>query len=68
MSEFLSVLAACTAESDSDEIGLSGTEKFCEDLGVEPSDIIVLIIAWCAAYASLASFIGDARGRARCPP
>ena len=33
-------------EADSDEIQVSGTERFCTDLGVDPSDPIMLVIAW----------------------
>jgi len=33
-------------EADADEIQVSGTERFCTDLGVDPSDPILLVIAW----------------------
>jgi DCN1-like protein 1/2 len=33
-------------EPDRDEIQVSGTERFCTDLGVDPSDPIMLIICW----------------------
>ena len=33
-------------EPDGDEIQVSGTERFCTDLGVDPSDPIMLVICW----------------------
>jgi DCN1-like protein 1/2 len=33
-------------EADVDEIQVAGTERFCTDLGVDPSDPIMLIICW----------------------
>ncbi|KAI8846793.1 hypothetical protein BC829DRAFT_345800, partial [Chytridium lagenaria] len=35
-------------DSDSDEglIGLEGTEKLCEVLDIDPSDIVTLVLAW----------------------
>ncbi|XP_077983628.1 DCN1-like protein 4 [Glandiceps talaboti] len=32
--------------SDEDGIGPDGMEKFCEDIGVEPENIVMLVIAW----------------------
>ncbi|XP_076316048.1 DCN1-like protein SCCRO4 [Tachypleus tridentatus] len=31
---------------DPDVIGPDGMEKFCEDLGVEPEDVVMLVLAW----------------------
>jgi hypothetical protein len=38
--------AACLVEDGDDTIGISGLERFCSDLGVEPTDMIMLLIAW----------------------
>lgn len=34
------------AEADSDTIQVDGIERLCADLGVEPTDPIMLLIAW----------------------
>ncbi|PNW88114.1 hypothetical protein CHLRE_01g014850v5 [Chlamydomonas reinhardtii] len=33
-------------EPDEDHIGVDGVQKFCEDLGVEPADIVMLVISY----------------------
>ncbi|KAG2444397.1 hypothetical protein HXX76_001150 [Chlamydomonas incerta] len=33
-------------EPGEDHIGVDGVQKFCEDLGVEPSDIVMLVISY----------------------
>ncbi|XP_071483960.1 DCN1-like protein 4 [Diadema antillarum] len=33
-------------DSDTDSIGPEGMEKFCEDIGVEPENLVMLVIAW----------------------
>ncbi|KAJ3196974.1 DCN1-like protein 2 [Irineochytrium annulatum] len=33
-------------EEGEDHIGIEGTEKLCEALGVEPSDVVTLVLAW----------------------
>ncbi|GFS52599.1 DCN1-like protein 5 [Trichonephila clavipes] len=32
--------------NDPDVIGPEGMEKFCEDIGVEPENIVMLVLAW----------------------
>ena len=39
-------LFACYSEPDEDHIGVDGVQKFCEDLGVEPADIVMLVISY----------------------
>ncbi|XP_014680034.1 PREDICTED: DCN1-like protein 5, partial [Priapulus caudatus] len=34
------------ATADEDVIGPEGMEKFCEDIGVEPENIVMLVLAW----------------------
>ena len=33
-------------KSEDGNIGVAGIEKFCSDLGIEPTDSIMLIISW----------------------
>jgi len=33
-------------EGSSSKIGAEGVLQFCEDLGVDPTDLVVLLIAW----------------------
>ncbi|XP_022250562.1 DCN1-like protein 4 isoform X1 [Limulus polyphemus] len=35
-----------TSIDDPDIIGPDGMEKFCEDIGVEPEDVVMLVLAW----------------------
>lgn len=33
-------------DPDGDEITIDGTIKLCEDLGVDPEDVVLLAVAW----------------------
>jgi DCN1-like protein 4/5 len=33
-------------DSDADKLGPEGMERFCEDLGVDPANIVMLVLAW----------------------
>ncbi|XP_029923568.1 DCN1-like protein 5 [Myripristis murdjan] len=39
-----------------DVVGPEGMEKFCEDIGVEPENIIMLVLAWLLEAASMGFF------------
>lgn len=43
-------------EEDEDAINEDGILKFCEDIGVDPQDIVVLIIAWKMQAAYMCAF------------
>jgi DCN1-like protein 1/2 len=34
------------SDEDQDCIGVEGTEKFCIDLGIDPTDVVMLVICW----------------------
>mmetsp|Transcript_5125 Transcript_5125/g.15623 ORF Transcript_5125/g.15623 Transcript_5125/m.15623 type:complete len:257 (-) Transcript_5125:700-1470(-) len=42
-----------------EDIGISGLERFCSDLGVEPTDVIMLLIAWRMKAATMCVFTRD---------
>ena len=44
------------AESGEDTIQIAGIEKFCNDIGVEVTDPIVLLIAWQMKAATMCVF------------
>lgn len=50
--------AAVAADPDDDEdaINEDGILKFCEDIGVDPQDVIVLVIAWKMEAAYMCAF------------
>ena len=35
-----------TTPDDPDTLGPEGMEKFCEDIGVEPENVVMLVLAW----------------------
>ncbi|KAJ4452308.1 DCN1-like protein 4 [Periplaneta americana] len=35
-----------TSPDDPDTLGPEGMEKFCEDIGVEPENVVMLVLAW----------------------
>lgn len=35
-----------TTPDDSDTLGPEGMEKFCEDIGVEPENVVMLVLAY----------------------
>lgn len=35
-----------TTPDDPDLLGPEGMEKFCEDIGVEPENVVMLVLAW----------------------
>nr|CAD7440889.1 unnamed protein product [Timema bartmani]CAD7586605.1 unnamed protein product [Timema genevievae] len=35
-----------TSPDDPDTLGPDGMEKFCEDIGVEPENVVMLVLAW----------------------
>ncbi|KAK6631800.1 DCN1-like protein 4 [Polyplax serrata] len=35
-----------TSADDPDTLGPEGMEKFCEDIGVEPENVVMLVLAW----------------------
>lgn len=43
-------------EDDEDTINEDGILKFCEDIGVDPQDVIVLVIAWRMEAAYMCAF------------
>lgn len=47
------------AESGSDSIEIEGIEKFCADLKVDPTDQIVLLIAWQMNAETMGVFTRD---------
>ena len=44
------------AESDGESIQVGGMERFCNDLQVDPSDPIMLLIAWRLGAATMCVF------------
>lgn len=56
----LCAFTACThlvdEEEDVETIGEEGILKFCEDIGVDPQDIVVLVIGWKMGAAYMCEF------------
>ncbi|XP_031198568.1 DCN1-like protein 4 isoform X9 [Mastomys coucha] len=38
--------AVCGLKGTEDAVGPEGMEKFCEDIGVEPENVVMLVLAW----------------------
>jgi DCN1-like protein 1/2 len=51
-----SVLACADPDDDEDTINEEGILKFCEDIGVDPQDLVVLVIAWKMEAAYMCAF------------
>ncbi|GMF16738.1 unnamed protein product [Phytophthora lilii] len=52
----IAAAAAVDPDDDEDTINEEGILKFCEDIGVDPQDIVVLVIAWKMEAAYMCAF------------
>lgn len=53
---YVSLSAPSKDPQQVDEIGIDGTIQYCEDLGVEPEDVVMLAVAWLTSAPSMGKF------------